>query len=64
MFKLTKEQNKKLNKWLNENNPDAYSGAIGGRITYMFTPTSLGLAVQAQDNLTKEILDLTDYEDW
>lgn len=40
-------------------NDDIYCGAIGGRYTYKFTPTSLGNIVKVIDNYTKEELDLT-----
>jgi len=62
MFKLTEKQQEQLNKWLNENNPDAYTGAIGGRITYCFTPTAIGTFVKIEDGLTGKTVDLTDYE--
>ena len=39
-------------------------GAIGGRWTYQFTPTSLGTVVKVIDGISKEVLDLSDYEDW
>jgi acyl CoA:acetate/3-ketoacid CoA transferase alpha subunit len=39
-------------------------GAIGGGITFMFTPTGLGDVIRVQENITGEILDLTDYANW
>lgn len=47
-FALSKDEIQKMNKWLKEHNktcPNAgpkNQGAIGGRLTYSFTPTSLG----------------------
>ena len=41
-----------------------YSGAIGGSLTYSFTPTSLGVSVTVTDAHTKQSIDLSDYEDW
>lgn len=41
-----------------------YYGASGGSLTYMFTPTSLGLVIKVEHGLTKNVLDLTDYESW
>lgn len=64
MFKLTKQQKQKLSDWMEKNTPDKYCGAIGGRWTYSFTPTTLGIAVSVRDNLTKLEIDLTEYEDW
>ena len=42
----------------------AYGGAIGGNLTYAFTPTSLGVVTKVTDSLTGETIDLSDYEDW
>lgn len=79
MFSLDAQQISKLNEWSGEQDkkvvelqkgtklehPDeAYYGCSGGALTYMFTPTTLGLVVKVQNNLTSEIIDLTDYESW
>lgn len=60
-FDLTKEQIEKINEWIAQHNPNAYQGASGGRFTYSFTPTQLGLVTVIQDNLLNLQLDLTDY---
>ena len=39
-----------------------YSGAIGGGLTYSFTPTSIGVIVKVS-YLDYE-LDVTDYDEW
>ena len=43
-----------------------YFGAIGGAVTYSFTPTSLGTVVKATVEYGPDIytLDLTNYEEW
>jgi hypothetical protein len=41
-----------------------YTGAIGGSLTYAFSPTSLGVSVIVKDALTGLELDLTDYGSW
>lgn len=41
-----------------------YGGAIGGRVTYSFTPTSIGLIIKVTYSLTNETIDLTDYDNW
>lgn len=38
-----------------------YYGAIGGGLTYSFTPTSLGLITKIEHSYTGEVLDVTDY---
>jgi hypothetical protein len=39
-----------------------YMGAIGGGLTYSFTPTSLGTVVKV--SFGDKVLDLTDYDMW
>lgn len=41
-----------------------YYGAIGGSLTYSFTPTSIGTFVSVRHSPTNEVLELTDYSDW
>lgn len=64
MFTLSKEEQKKLDEWLSKKDLKKYCGAIGGRFTYCFTPTSLGTAVSVKDSLDKDEIDLTNYNDW
>ena len=64
-FALSQTELEKLNKWLEERpKKDAYTGAIGGRLTYMFTPNNLGMTVKVKDELTGDVVDLTDYSEW
>lgn len=71
MFSLSKEQNEKLKVWLDEqwakfpkNEHGLPSvGAIGGAVTYSFTPTTLGTVVKVKMEGQGEI-DLSDYENW
>lgn len=60
---LNSDQEKKLSDWM-DTLPEAYTGAIGGRIEYIITPTGLGLIIKVRDAVTKNELDLTDYSDW
>ena len=41
-----------------------YTGAIGGGLTYSFTPTSVGVGLIVKESLSGETLDVTDYENW
>jgi len=41
-----------------------YYGAIGGALTYSFTPTSLGVVVSVEHAFTKNSIDLTNYGEW
>lgn len=55
----------KLNNWLATKNLDKYAGASGGRFTYSFTPTSLGVVVKVHDAMEQQdTIDLTDYDSW
>lgn len=62
-FELSEEEQEKLAAW-RSTHEEVYTGAIGGRYTYSFTPTSLGEVILVTDNVTGEELNLTDYESW
>lgn len=79
MFSLTAEQLSILEPWKGAQDlhvsqlqtdaelperPQAYYGAIGGELTYLFTPTSLGVVVRVKHAVTGAELDLTDYASW
>ena len=75
MFSLDEKQSEKLNKWLEEietqrtktKGEKPYYGAIGGSLTYCFTPTSIGLVTEViycEGMLCEAKIDLTDYKDW
>lgn len=66
MFSLDSSQKAKLFEWMESRNLGQYEGASGGRFTFSFTPTSLGVVTEVVDNLNKENnkLDLTDYSGW
>jgi hypothetical protein len=62
MFNLSEEQNEKVRDFIDKNRK--YSGAIGGQFTWNFTPTSIGMVIQITDNLSKEVLDVSNYNEW
>lgn len=41
-----------------------YYGAIGGGLEYIFIPTGLGTITKVRECITKEEIDLTDYDNW
>ena len=51
-----------IREFLKDGQP--YYGAVGGSLTYSFTPTSVGTVVKVRHAGTKEIFDLTDYASW
>jgi hypothetical protein len=61
-FEITDEQTKKVEQW--DQCKGKPSGAIGGRLSYIFTPTSLGVAVTVSCAICQQELDLTDYGRW
>ncbi len=65
MFSLTREQEEKLSKWVEENKlKERYAGAIGGVLTYSFTPTNLGVVVKVTEGFGNTTIDLSDYDSW
>ena len=66
MFSLTELQLKELYKWIADREQESSEifGAIGGRYTYSFTSTSLGIIIVVKDNLTQKEINLTDYDSW
>lgn len=64
--KLIDEQRKSLSeddfKRLTQDGKYPYTGAIGGGLTYKFTPTSLGVITVVE--LFGEEIDLTEYDMW
>ena len=68
---LNEQTTKKLWAWLKQHdcklpkNPNGSFrvGAIDGRFTYSFTPTSLGVVIKVKCACGQEI-DVTPYEDW
>lgn len=40
----------------------AYYGAIGGAVTYRFTPNSIGTVIVVEHGYTKNEIDITDYD--
>ncbi len=66
-FDLDQTELAKLNAWLKEHDRTCrlaqYAGAIGGRLTYSITPTSLLPVVKVHCACHPEaIVDLTDYD--
>lgn len=47
-----------------KDNCEYYCGAIGGELTYLFTPTSIGMAIKVHHSGTNQNLDVSHYEDW
>ena len=74
MFALNDEQVLKVRNWKKTHKcglrtsehgikDEIYAGAIGGAITYCFTPNSIGMGVDVTCGCGNT-LDLTDYDEW
>jgi hypothetical protein len=72
-FFVTLEQQAKIDAWSKDQDKIVAKrqkqkypnyGAIGGALTYEFTPTSIGVALRVRHCMTKAELDVSDYEDW
>jgi hypothetical protein len=64
MFKLTEDQQEETKEWMNSHDCTIdYEGAIGGKITYNFTPTGLGV-IERVSCSCGSVLDLTEYDKW
>lgn len=65
MFGLTDKQLEAAEAWIQKHSEehDMYCGAIGGRWSYVITPTGLGTILVVQCACGAEE-DVTDYDDW
>lgn len=65
-FRLSNEEIATANAFIarQETENPSHGGAIGGRWTYTFTPTSLGVIASIVDNVTKATEDLTDFSNF
>ena len=52
-FPISEEEDKEIKEWI-EKRPEFNEGAIGGRYTYQFTPTSIGMIGTVIDGMTGE----------
>lgn len=44
--------------------PLPYHGALGGGLTFSFTPNGIGLHCKVTESITGESIDLSDYDNW
>ena len=61
MFELSPEESKKAKEWM-ASKPIQYTGAIGGRFSYKFTPTGIGTIITIIYNVDHTELDVTEYD--
>lgn len=64
-FELNPKEIKAANKFIKAKCKDkAYLGAIGGRFSYIFCVTSIGVSVSIHDSVTNTEKNITDYDNW
>lgn len=64
-FELTDTQIKKFEKWKKkQKQKDPLITTAAARWTFCFTPTGIGLIINAIDQATKEEIDLTDWDNF
>lgn len=64
-FTLNTAQAKKLNAWQKKHrHPRAPQTAIGGKLTYSFTPTGVGVVMEVTCACCGKTLDFSDYDAW
>lgn len=63
-FTLDPWAREKLHEWCCKHECSiGYAGAIGGKLTYSFTPNSLGMVTKVTCACGDEV-DVTDYDEW
>ena len=61
-FKLNQIESQRVKEFEeNHRHPDIYKGAIGGHISYIFTPNSIGVGKSVRCGICDSIRDITDY---
>ncbi len=65
-FILREPENEKTIQFMSEHRAKhgRYEGAIGGRFTFSFTPTSIGTVQEVLCGSCDDKLDVTDYDMW
>lgn len=64
IFSLGDQDISRVNEWKAAHDCGlSYQGAIGGKYTYCFSPTNLGIVVKVRCACGSEI-DVTDYDSW
>jgi hypothetical protein len=59
-FMIKEQEYQSLQKWDLWNAADEFTS----RYIYRFSPTSIGLGIKVMETLTKEQIDITDYDEW
>lgn len=64
-FDLNEKEEKAINEWIiAQRKKKEKTTTIGGRFTFCFTPTGVGVGISIIDNLLGDKIDVTDYDCW
>lgn len=64
-FKLSEKEEAAARQFMEEHrHKDAYKGAIGGHLEFLFSPTSIGVACCIHCTICGEKKNITDYSNW
>ena len=63
-FILTDKEVSKLEKFYNDHQDCPFTSAIGGKYTFIITPTGIGQCIVIKCNSCNEEVDITDFESW
>lgn len=65
-FAIDDKQSDSADKWMKAQSTKSAEtfGAIGGRFSFVFTPTGLGMITTVRDSVLNEELNLTDFGSW
>lgn len=61
-FVLEGKELESASEFIAKHNDEVYTGAIGDRFSYTFTPTSLGTMVSIRDAISKDSQSITDFD--
>lgn len=65
VFDLNEKEEQSIKEWIiKQKEKKDKSTTIGGRFSYIFTPTGIGIGITIKDNLLYETFDATDYDCW
>jgi len=62
-FEIDEDGLRQIKEWKKTLPPGRY-GCIGGRISYTFTPTGLGVITVVKDGMSGKEINITDFENW
>ena len=63
-FTLNYEQLTQIEEFRKKHKHENQNSTIGGKLSFIFTPTSIGVITDIKCNACNEIKDITNYNNW